>query len=312
MVRIDVVFNLFMKLWAKNELYRLASLEHGGTEWSVDRVERELLANMELHLALLKNQQRYEEQIDNNQQQQHSWPWKVMDPSKTTNVFSEMIGVMRIVTGGEVRAFVQAHPCMFLRLDSAQKMDQFIKAFPVEKFGKHMARISDQRFMLNDRAPFVLNAMLIKKSIFTQVYAKTEEPPSWQQGIGDLKQLEMQLEQTIRAEKKHAEADYGDDEQQSVVVSDVLVSALINSLKYASHDTAGHPMARASYRRIMKCMNLNLALDPFGLPSPSATRATNGCIECTALKQATKTSRAERFTKLCSSTNTSSRSCRTC
>jgi hypothetical protein len=135
------------------------------------------------------------------------------------------------------------------------KVLELTKAMSLKQFARHLALLSDNRLCKHDRALFVLNAMLVKKNIFRQTFAGRTELPAFLEGVGDLAKLDMELRKSIELEerKKDETAEKTNDYQ-----SDSLVYALINAMKMYAKNVAGHPMARASYRRTLKCLHRTL------------------------------------------------------
>ena len=81
MIRIIVVLKLFRTFWTYNSTYRVRCLQCANGFWSTEKVEQELFPFIErrLHIEIVVDK----EKIDHgNSNQQHHWPWKVLDKNE--------------------------------------------------------------------------------------------------------------------------------------------------------------------------------------------------------------------------------------
>ncbi len=264
MVRVRMVMTLFIELWKKSEIYRLQCLQNAGASFDVERV-----TNMIQQMQNIMQQISVDDDDGDNNSKQHSWPWKVTAPSKCKLFVTLQYLAPRAEKNADMRLFIQAFPCMFPALDSFEKVDALTKDFSMKRFAEHMARLSDQRLMHNDRALFVLNNVLMKYLIMQRVYAAIgTELPSHMECLGNLKMLVQSLERTIKAEREkdamqpgEAAQEQGNNDQQQPQQHDyraeMEVKSLIGALKFAAREMTGHPMSRAWPRQIMKALNRN-------------------------------------------------------
>jgi hypothetical protein len=101
--------------------------------------------------------------------------------------------------------------------------------------------------------------MLMKQSIFWQTFMGKSELPSFLEGVADLTKLDVELRKSIEGDEKEKETDKGEPEKaKKDYQSDSLVYALISGMKMYAKNIPGHPMARSSYRRTLKCLHRTL------------------------------------------------------
>jgi hypothetical protein len=158
----------------------------------------------------------------------------------------------------EMRLFIQAFPCLFPRMTHG-KVVALANEMSLKQFAHHVALLSDNRLCRHDRALFVLNSLLMKQSIFRQTFLGKSELPLFLEGVGDLTKLDMELRKSIEVDEKETEKEKEEAEQtKKDYQSDSLVYALISGMKMYAKNIPGHPMARSSYRRTLKCLHRTL------------------------------------------------------
>jgi hypothetical protein len=252
MVRVSVVLKVFAKFWAQNMTYQLQCLQHANGVWSQDKVEKELILVIVKRLA-----DEREKTHCASAAKQHSWPWKMI--SGEAKRFYVQVGQIVSMEGiSEIPLFVQAFPCLFPEMTHG-KVAALAKEMSLKQFAQHVALLSDNRLCKHDRALFVLNSMLMKQSIFRQTFMGKSELPSFLEGVADLTKLDMELRKSIEVDEKEKETDKEEPEKaKKDYQSDSLVYALISGMKMYAKNIPGHPMARSSYRRTLKCLHRTL------------------------------------------------------
>jgi hypothetical protein len=206
MVRVAVVLNLFVKLWAQNTTYQLQCLQHANGAWKPERVETELIS-----LILTREGEEREHEPCAREVEQHSWPWKVT--SNALKRFYVKIGQIVSTEGvSEIRLFVQAFPCLFPRMTHG-KVVALTNEMSLKQFAHHVALLSDNRLCKHDHALFVLNSLLMKQSIFRQTFLGKSELPSFLEGVSDLTKLDMELRKSIEVDEKEKETEKEEAEQ---------------------------------------------------------------------------------------------------
>lgn len=248
MIRITVVLKLFRTFWTNNSTYRVQCLQCANGLWSTEKVEQELLPLIEKRLCAAPTAAKLS---DNSNQ--HHWPWKVLD--KNAKRYYVKVGAHVTMEGvSEICMFVQTFPCMFPKMDHEKSM-QLNSEMSLRRFAQHVALLSDNRLGKHDRALFVLNYILLKKTVCSEMFSGRAELPSFLEEVGDLSKLEAELKKSIEEEEKEK----GDKEQEEKSYqSDSLVYALLSGMKMYAKNISGHPMARASYRRTLKCLHRSL------------------------------------------------------
>jgi hypothetical protein len=77
--------------------------------------------------------------------------------------------------------------------------------------------------------------------------------------VGDLRMLDVELRKSIETDENEKETEKEEAEQtKKDYQSDSLVYALISGMKMYAKNIPGHPMARSSYRRNLKCLHRTL------------------------------------------------------
>ncbi len=251
MVRVVVVLKIFVKFWNASATYQVQCLQHANGVWSVERVEKELIPFI---------QERLTEQNDIEMVgcgNLHSWPWKVT--SGQAKRFYVQVGQIVSMEGvSEVRLFVQAFPCLFPEMTHG-KVALLTKEMSLKQFAHHMALLSDNRLCKHDRALFVLNSLLMKQSVFRQTFAGKAELPMFLECVGDFTKLDMELRKSIETDEREKEIEKEElEKSKKDYQSDSLVYALISGMKMYAKNIPGHPMARSSYRRTLKCLHRTL------------------------------------------------------
>jgi hypothetical protein len=253
MVRVVVVLKLFVKFWTQSATYRVQCLQHANGVWSAERMDKDLV-------PLIK--ERLEKPNGTKvtaSGSQHSWPWKVT--TGDVKRFYVKVGQVASMEGvSEIRLFIQAFPCLFPEMTHG-KVVALAKEMSLKRFAHHLALLSDNRLCRHDRALFVLNSLLMKQSIFRQTFTGETELPTFLEGVGDLTKLDIELRKSIEQEVKEKEKDEEKEEgkmDRKDYQSDSLVYALISGMKMYAKNIPGHPMARSSYRRTLKCLHRSL------------------------------------------------------
>ena len=254
MIRIRVVLKLFRTFWTNNLTYRVRCLQCANGLWSTEKVEQELFPLIEKRLCTAAAVD--EEKIDHgNSNQQHHWPWKVLD--KNAKRYYVKVGAHVTMEGvSEIYMFVQAFPCMFPKMDHEKSL-QLNSEMSLRRFAQHVALLSDNRLGKHDHALFVLNYILLKKAVCSEMFSGRAELPSFLEGVGDLTKLEAELKKSIEEEEKEKEVSDKEKEEKSYQ-SDSLVYALLSGMKMYAKNVPGHPVARALYRRTLKCLHRSL------------------------------------------------------
>jgi hypothetical protein len=99
----------------------------------------------------------------------------------------------------------------------------------------------------------------MKQSVFRQSFLGKSELPSFLECVDDLTKLDMELRKSIEVDEKEKEAKKeGAEQTKKDYQSDSLVYALISGMKLYAKNIPGHPMARSSYRRTLKCLHRTL------------------------------------------------------
>jgi hypothetical protein len=250
MARVTVILKLFVKFWAQNTTYQLQCLQHANGAWKPERVEAELI-------SLIVRREAEKRESKSCVREQHSWPWKVTD--NDLKCFYVQIGQIVSMEGvSEIRLFVQAFPCLFPQMTHG-KVLALANEMSLKQFARHMALLSDNRLCKHDRALFVLNSLLMKQSIFRQTFLGKGELPSFLECVDDLTKLDMELRKSIEVDEQEKEAKKeGAEQTKKDYQSDSLVYALISGMKMYAKNIPGHPMARSSYRRTLKCLHRTL------------------------------------------------------
>ncbi len=250
MIRITVVLKLFRSFWTNSSTYRVRCLQCANGFWSTEKVEQELLPLIEKRLCAATA-----EKINDENSNQHHWPWKVLD--KNAKRYYVKVGAHVTMEGvSEIYVFIQAFPCLFPKMDHEKSL-QLNSEMSLRRFAQHVALLSDNRLGKHDRALFVLNYILLKKTVYSEMFSGRAELPSFLEGVGDLTKLEAELKKSIEEEEKE-KGDKNKEQEQKSYQSDSLVYALINGMKMYAKNVSGHPMARASYRRTLKCLHRSL------------------------------------------------------
>lgn len=251
MVRVVVVLKLFEIFWNESATYQVQCLQHAVGAWSVERVEKELIPFIQKRLT----EENEVEMLESSNL--HSWPWKVT--SQEAKRFYVQVGDIVSMEGvSEIRLFVQAFPCLFPEMTHG-KVALLAKEMSLKQFACHMALLSDNRLCKHDRALFVLNSLLMKQSIFRQTFAGKAELPSFLECVNDLTKLDVELRKSIEVDEKEKENEKEElEKSKEDYRSDSLVYALISGMKMYAKNIPGHPMARSSYRRTLKCLHRTL------------------------------------------------------
>lgn len=251
MVRVVVVLKLFNKFWNRSATYQVQCLQHAVGLWSVERVEKELIPFIQKRLT----EENEVEMLESGSL--HSWPWKVT--SQEAKRFYVQVGDIVSMEGvSEIRLFVQAFPCLFPEMTHG-KVATLTKEMSLKQFAHHLALLSDNRLCKHDRALFVLNSLLMKQSVFRQTFAGKAELPLFLECVNDLTKLDTELRKSIEVDEKEKENEKEElEKSKEDYRSDSLVYALISGMKMYAKNIPGHPMARSSYRRTLKCLHRTL------------------------------------------------------
>ena len=253
MIRITVVLKLFQTFWTNNSTYRVQCLQCANGFWSTEKVEQQLLPLIEKRLCAATAAAKTNDESSN---QQHHWPWKVLDKNAKRHYVK--VGAHVTLEGvSEICMFVQAFPCMFPKMDHEKSL-QLSSEMSLRRFAQHLALLSDNRLGKHDRALFVLNYILLKKKICSEMFSGRAELPSFLEEVGDLRKLEAELKKSIEEEEEKEKEDNVKEKEEKSYQSDSLVYALLSGMKMYAKNVSGHPMARASYRRTLKCLHRSL------------------------------------------------------
>jgi hypothetical protein len=90
------------------------------------------------------------------------------------------------------------------------------------------------------------------------MFSGRAELPSFLEGVGDLIKLEVELKKSIEEEEKDKKDKDKKKQEEKSYQSDTQVYILLSRMKMYAKNISGYPMARASYRRTLKCLHYSL------------------------------------------------------
>jgi hypothetical protein len=157
----------------------------------------------------------------------------------------------------EIRLFIQAFPCLFPEMTHGS-VAKLAKEMSLKQFAHHVALLSDNRLCKHDRA-LCVEVTIDETECFRQTFLGKSELPLFLEDVGDLTKLDMELRKSIEVEEEQkGQVEEENERQKKDYQSDSLVYALINGMKLYAKNIPGHPMARSSYRRTLKCLHRTL------------------------------------------------------